>query len=94
MKRDSQSNLNLATLRAVLEKEVDKHNLHQLPNGEFIALKSSFSEGFGSPEKGSGEFARKFDGSPCKVNAHVGVILENKMALCVMCFIAYVNVVI
>ncbi|KAG8180165.1 hypothetical protein JTE90_002291 [Oedothorax gibbosus] len=63
LKRDSQSNLNLATLRVVLEKEVERHHLHQLPNGEFIALKSSFNDGFGAQ---SPEFGKKFDGSPSK----------------------------
>lgn len=74
LKRDSQSNLNLATLRAVLEKEVERHHLHQLPNGEFIALKSpSFNDGLGVQ---SSEFGKKFDGSPSKVDIYVFVSLN------------------
>ncbi|GIY47658.1 zinc finger protein ubi-d4 [Caerostris extrusa] len=61
LKRDSQSNLNLATLRAVLEKEVDKHNLHQLPNGEFIPLSTS-SEST-PPEKSPVDCSKKSEAS-------------------------------
>ncbi|CAL1277690.1 unnamed protein product [Larinioides sclopetarius] len=65
LKRDSQSNLNLATLRAVLEKEVDKQNLHQLPNGEYIPLKPNFSDS-GTPEKSGSDSSKKVDSTPPK----------------------------
>lgn len=64
LKRDSQSNLNHATLRAVLEKEVDKRNLHQLPNGEFVPIKPRFSDG--NTEKIIVENPKKLESSPPK----------------------------
>ncbi|XP_015917766.1 histone acetyltransferase KAT6B [Parasteatoda tepidariorum] len=63
LKRDSQSNLNLATLRAILEKEVEKRNLHQLPSGEYVPVK--VLPDFTSMGRNSSEF-KKYDGSPNK----------------------------
>ncbi|XP_035227084.1 histone acetyltransferase KAT6B-like isoform X1 [Stegodyphus dumicola] len=63
LKRDSQSNLNLATLRAVLEKEVAKRSLHQLPTGDYVPLNSHITEN-PVPEKPLFESPIKTEESP------------------------------
>lgn len=63
-KRDISFNLTLNTLRAILEKEVTKGNLHQLASGEFVRLKYNNLE---SPEKNS-DMSKK---SECSLSSKV-----------------------
>lgn len=62
-KRDVPFNLTLNTIRTVLDREVNKGNLHQLPTGEFVVVRlrcNSSNLDAGSPDKNS-DCSRKSD---------------------------------
>ncbi|XP_054718211.1 histone acetyltransferase KAT6B-like [Uloborus diversus] len=62
LKADSQFSFNPAMIRAYVDKEVVKGNLHQLPSGEYIPLKIQLSENVSNEETSSN--SSKSDGVP------------------------------